>query len=404
MTFRKQILSAVLCLCLFYTVMPVGIRTVTAVSTQANETVSGKSITAWKIGDTTFNIGGKKGSKKYQTTYKDRGYQTVVSVDGGVKQKNPSNLISSGLRLDVYLKIENDNYVKIQYTITNNGARSHTVRVGSQADVMIDNNDKAPIWADTNGGNTLVMSGSPKNDYAFKLVATTCDTLWYGVFHERYENCFTNKENRSPENVYKEDSGLAYSWNVDVAPGETWIRCVLIGTGGTEEMEVTPPAIPEPEVVKPDPSVELVTDEVYFTEEDAIPEQAVWRGWRYVKSYSGSLSITGIPSDSGTPGTYTVTYAAKSNNKIASATLKVKILPKPAVLSQTVVTDANGFTLASIMEYTGSSTWTETGFVYGVISKPTLSQNDGTLKTSSAISSKGGKLSAAVKKATLRTA
>ena len=402
MTFRKRFLSAVLCLCLLYTVVPpVLLEAASDDGSQANETISGTSITAQKTGDTSFNIHGKNKAEEYQTTYRDVGYQTIASVDGGIKQKNPSNLIAAGLRLDVDLKIENDNYIKVLYTLTNSGAKSHTVKVGSQADVMIDNNDKAPIWAETDGGNTLIMSGSPKNNYAFKLVATTCDTLWYGSFHKRYENCFTDMADRGPDNIYREDSGLAYSWNATVAPGETWTRCVLIGTGSSEEMEITAPVIPEPEVIIPDPSIELIADEIYYTEGETLPEQAVWRGWRFVKSYKGSLTVTGIPTDSNTPGTYTVAYTTTSNNKTAVATLKVHILPKPAALSKTTVKETGSFSLSATMQYTGGLTWTETGFVYGVISKPTLSQNDGIIQTSKAVSTKGGALSASVAKSNL---
>lgn len=322
-------------------------------------------------------------------------------MDGGTKQKNPSNLIAAGLRLDVDIETENDNYIKVRYTLTNSGVGSHTVNVGSHADVMIDNNDKAPIWAEVPGGNTLNMSGSPKNDYAFKLVATSCDTLWYGIFYESYRNCFTDMTDRGSENMFTKDSGLAYSWNATVAPGEIWTRCVLIGTGSNNEMAIEAPVIPEPEVVIPDPSIELVSNEVYYTEEETLPEQAKWRSLRFVKSYKGNLTVTGIPSDSNTIGVYTVTYKAENSKGTATAELKVNILPKPAALSQAAVTGTGNFTLSAKMEYTGGLNYTETGFVYGVISKPTLAKNDGTVKTSKAVGSKGGALSASVAKSSL---
>lgn len=325
----------------------------------------------------------------------------MACVDGGTKQKNPSNLIAAGLRLDVDIETENDNYIKVRYTLTNSGVGSHTVNVGSHADVMIDNNDKAPIWAEVPGGNTLNMSGSPKNDYAFKLVATSCDTLWYGIFYESYRNCFTDMTDRGSENMFTKDSGLAYSWNATVAPGEIWTRCVLIGTGSNNEMAIEAPVIPEPEVVIPDPSIELVSNEVYYTEEETLPEQAKWRSLRFVKSYKGNLTVTGIPSDSNTIGVYTVTYKAENSKGTATAELKVNILPKPAALSQAAVTGTGNFTLSAKMEYTGGLNYTETGFVYGVISKPTLAKNDGTVKTSKAVGSKGGALSASVAKSSL---
>lgn len=128
-----------------------------------------------------------------------------------------------------------DTYIKVQYTLKNTGAKAHTVRVAGYADVMIDDNDRAPICATEDGGNTLLMTGAPQNDYAFRLVATTCDTVWYGLWSMRIKECFTDLENRGPDYVYSRDSGLAYSWTATVRPGEEWSRYVLIGTGSEEQ-------------------------------------------------------------------------------------------------------------------------------------------------------------------------
>ena len=197
MTFRKRILSSVMCLCLLYTAVPLRAKAAAAGSTQADERVSGASITAWKTG------------------------------------------------------------------------------------------------------------------------ATSCDTLWYGIFYESYRNCFTDMTDRGPENMFTKDSGLAYSWNATVAPGEIWTRCVLIGKGSNNEMAIEAPVTPEPEVVVPDPSIELVSNEVYYTEEETLPEQAEWRGLRFVKSYNGNLTVTGIPSDSNTIGVsflYNLLFKSRADN------------------------------------------------------------------------------------------
>ena len=236
MKIRKRMLGLTLCLCVLCGLLPVAAQaTVTPDSTQENAVIYGSSITAWKTGATTFNVNGVDGGKTYQTTFQDVGYETMVSVTVGANrvrlQRNPSNLIATGLRLDVDLKRQSDNYIMVQYTLTNSGARTCDVKLGGFADVMIDMNDHAPISTEKSDKNTLHMSGKPKNKYAFKLVATGTDTLWYGRFSSRRDNCFTDLANRGPNNVYKEDSALAYSWNARVAPGEVWSRCVLIGTG-----------------------------------------------------------------------------------------------------------------------------------------------------------------------------
>ena len=236
MKIRKRMLGLTLCLCVLCGLLPVAAQaTVTPGSTPENAVIYGSSITAWKTGATTFNVHGVDGGKTYQTTFQDVGYETMVSVtvgaNRGTTQRNPSNLIATGLRLDVDLKRQSDNYIMVQYTLTNSGARTCDVKLGGFADVMIDMNDHAPISTEKSDKNTLHMSGKPKNKYAFKLVATGTDTLWYGRFSHRRDNCFTDLKDRGPKNVYKEDSALAYSWNARVAPGEVWSRCVLIGTG-----------------------------------------------------------------------------------------------------------------------------------------------------------------------------
>ena len=396
----KRLLGTALCLCLCVELLPVTARAAEADSTQEDTVVTGSSIKAWKTGATTFNVHGVDGDKTYQTTFMDVGYETVVSVkvgtSTGIRQRNPSNLIATGLRLDVDLKLHTSNYIMVQYTLKNSGVRTCDVQLGGFADVMIDKNDHAPIYAETKDGDTLLMSGKPKNKYAFKLVAKGTNTLWYGRFSHRRDNCFTDLANRGPNNVYKEDSALAYSWNARVAPGEVWSRCVLIGTGSLKDMNAAAPSFPTPAELIPDPAISLTTNELYLTEGDALPN---WGD--YVASSVGDLTRGGEPTNSDKPGVYTVTYTAESGNKTARAELKVNILPRAAELSRTTVTGTDNFSLSATMNYTGGLTWTETGFVYGVIAKPTLTQNDGVVKTGRAVSAKGGTLNASVPKGSL---
>ena len=390
MIFRKRLLCVTVCLCMIFGMMPA------TAQAEAGESadVSGPTVEAYKIGDTSFNIKGVDGAREYWTTFLDWGYNTAVSVDGGKKRIKPGKLIASGLSIDVTLDKEGGNYVKVQYTLTNTGSKTHTVKVGSYADVMIDDNDRAPIYATEAGGNTLLMTGSPRNDYAFKLVAPTCDTLWYGYYGKCVKKCFTNMENRGPSNVYKKDSGISYSWTATVEPGQTWSRYVLIGTGSAEQMNVGTPTIPQPEEIVPDPEITLNTSELYFTEGESLP--ADWNS--YIASSKGTVTVTGKPASTNTPGTYTVTYTAtnkKGTKKEASLT--VHILQKPAELSQASainVTNTNNFTLTATMLQTGGVNWTETGFVYGALQNPTMTLKDGSVKTASAVNMKNGSIKA----------
>ena len=388
MIFRKRLLCVTVCLCMIFGMMPA------TAQAEAGESadVSGPTVEAYKIGETSFNVKGVDGAREYWTTFLDRGYDTAVSVDGRKTRNRPGRLIASGLSLDVTLDKEGDNYIKVQYTLSNTGSKVHKVKVGSHADVMIDNNDRAPVCATEDYGKTLSMTGSPRNNYAFKLIAPTCDTLWYGHYTKCFNECFTDMKNRGPKNVYSKDSGISYSWTATVEPGQTWSRYVLIGTGSAEQMNVGTPTIPQPEEIVPDPEIILNTSELYLTEGDSLP--ADWNS--YIASSKGTATVTGKPASTNTPGTYTVSYKAVNSKGTASADLKLHVIPKPAALSQTTSTASvtNSFTLTATMLQTGGVNWTETGFVYGALQNPTMTLNDGSMKTASAVNMKNGSIKA----------
>lgn len=389
---KKRLLSIALCLCLICTILPAPTR---ADGAGSNSWISGTTVRAQMTGKTAFNIMGLDGSKDYQTTFRNAGYRTAASVDGGPLQDNAGSLLAPGLKLNVQLEKWRDNFIKVTYTLSNSGAKAHEVKLGSHADVMIDRNDRAPICATETGGNRLSMRGAPKNNYAFKLIADSCSTIWYGFYRNRAENCFTDMINRGPDNIYQGDSGLAYAWNIRISPGGRWTSYVLIGTGSPDQMNnITIPTIPQPEPVIPQPSIALSTSDAYFTEDDKLPD---WK--TYISSSEGKVTITGAPANSKTPGNYSVVYTASNSKGTDSKTLTVHILPKPAELSQTTATRSSGtesFRLSATMTRTGGLTWSETGFVYGALQNPTLTLKDGSVTTTPAVSTKNGRLTASV--------
>ena len=394
---KKRLLSIALCLCLICTILPAPTR---ADGAGGNGWISGTTVMAQMTGKTSFNIRGLDGSKDYQTTFRDAGYRTAASVDGGPLQDNAGSLLAPGLKLNVQLEKWGDNFIKVIYTLSNSGAKAHEVKLGSHADVMIDRNDRAPICATETGGNRLSMRGAPKNNYAFKLIADSCSTIWYGFYRNRAENCFTDMTNRGPDNIYRGDSGLAYAWNIRISPEGTWTSYVLIGTGSPDQMNnITIPTIPQPKPVIPQPSIALSTSDAYFTEDDTLPYD--WH--KYISSSEGDVTITGASIDSKTPGNYPVVYTAANSKGTDSKTLTVHILPKPAELSRTTVTRSSGtesFRLSATMTQTGGLKWTETGFVYGALQNPTLTLKDGSVTTTPAVSAKNGSLTASVTKLT----
>ena len=390
---KKRLLSIALCLCLICTILPAPTR---ADGAGGNDWISGTTVMAQMTGKTSFNIRGLDGSKDYQTTFRNAGYRTAASVDGGPLQDNAGSLLAPGLKLNVQLANEGENFIRVTYTLSNTGAKAHTVKLGTHADVMIDRNDRAPICATETGGNRLSMRGAPKNNYAFKLIADSCSTIWYGFYRNRTENCFTNMTDRGPDNTYRGDSGLAYAWEISISPGGTWTSYVLIGTGNLDQMNnITIPTIPQPKPVIPQPSIALSTNVAYFTEDDTLPSD--WH--KYISSSEGDVTITGAPADSQTPKDYSVVYTAANSKGTAKETLTVHILPKPAELSQTTATRSSGtesFHLSATLNRTGGLKWIETGFVYGALQNPTLTLNDGMVTTTSPVNTKNGRLTASV--------
>ena len=403
MSLKKRLSCAALCLGLLLELLPATALAKAPGTTKVDEKIYGTSIAAWLMGfGYDFEIRGIDGTKTYLATDNIvEGFNTVVSVDDGPAELALSQVLFNNVNLYVDLERYDDHYILAQYTIKNSSSKSHKIQIGSYSHTRLDSNECPSIMAEEAGGKTLRVSGNPANDYVLKLVATSCDTLWYGSFSHLYDNsgCFLDLPDRGPDNVYDRYGGIAYSWTATIDPGETWTRCVLIGLGSEEEMQGETPALPASEDIIPDPSIRLTTDEIYLTEGDTLPD---WRS--FIASAVRRTHISNTLVNTKTPGTYTVTYTAYVTapyEKTATATLKVHILPKPAELSQTTVTGTSSFTLSATMNRTGGLTWTETGFVYGLIASPTLTQNEGTVKTSSAVSSENGKLTVTVAKSRL---
>lgn len=420
-----------------------------------------------------FDIQGRDNGSEIRTTYADTGYRTAIEVDGSkvdVRYQEGATTAAGSLTAETDLSFAyGGRYVKITYTVTNNGSTTQDFQIGSSADVMIGNNDHAEVVGTETG---LSMNGLPKNEYQFQLVAPDCDTLWYGYYTHAYRNMFTDLTDK--ETPYHLDSGMAWSWNGAVAPGATWTRYVLVGVGdlplspaaptlgdidttwtrgetvtvfgtvtgenaadmvyvnfnGTEYSSPVdnegrfsvnvkvPDDIPEGKssftywsgtdeggiskiqsqevTIVAMPQLTLTTHSVTVMEDEVLAD--TWLQ-SFIQSSAGKVTTVPLIIDTGKLGDTIVTYTASNEGFTdATATLTVTVLPQPAALGSTTVSgpEDGPYTLTAAMEYTGGNTWTETGFVYGVIPNPTLSLCDGSVTTSSPVSSKGEQLTATV--------
>ena len=197
-----------------------------------------------------FDIFGLDDGDDIRTTYDGSGYRTVIQVGDSstkteVRYREGPTSASNSLEAETNLSFtSNGRYVMVTYTVKNNGSTTQTFRIGTSADVMIGANDRARVSRTSNG---LKMEGSwlgfnLLNAYNFYLVAPTCDTLWYGYYADAYENVFND---RTDGGTYRKDSGMAWSWNGTVDPGDTWTRYVLIGAGDIPEWDGDQPRLAE---------------------------------------------------------------------------------------------------------------------------------------------------------------
>ena len=203
-----------------------------------------KAITmnAYPMTDSNFNIWGDS----VQTTYSDRGYFSVLNVNG--TEANIKNCSGSLNGVSVQTKlsyISNGNYVKISFEATNTSGSAKTIGIATYADIQIANNDYAPI-TNLSGNRGFTMTDETKYTFTFlgrnSYGVTDVDTYWFGQYQIREENKWNNSQtfDYGSESSRKGDSGMAFSWkNRTIQNGEKLIFSVAIGIGTLN----TPPTI-----------------------------------------------------------------------------------------------------------------------------------------------------------------
>lgn len=203
-----------------------------------------KAITmnAYPMTDSNFNIWGDS----VQTTYSDKGYFSVLNVNG--TEANIKNCSGSLNGVSVQTKlsyISNGNYVKISFEATNTSGSAKTIGIATYADIQIANNDYAPI-TNLSGNRGFTMTDGTKYTFTFLGInsygVTDVDTYWFGQYQIREENKWNNSQtfDYGSESERKGDSGMAFSWkNRTIQNEEKLIFSVAIGIGTLN----TPPTI-----------------------------------------------------------------------------------------------------------------------------------------------------------------
>lgn len=209
-------------------------------------------------GSWSFNVRGMPGS--FKTTYSDNGYHTylritdsevnnaaassgvqLVSLPNGVVKKDINGVTGFDLKQTLSLTNE-DRYVKIQYTLTNNTGKDKYIALGSGSDIQIVGNDRAPIYRTDTGIRMAESEATTSRQFNFvcekSYGVTDVDSLYYGAYGNYPANMFSGV--KTTGSVIGIDSGMSFGWvNRLIRDGETKTYSVLLGIGNA----ATPPQL-----------------------------------------------------------------------------------------------------------------------------------------------------------------
>lgn len=320
---------------------------------------------------TSFDIQGKDNGVYIKTTFSNLGYETVAKVNESIIKFGTTKSdvsLGSGLYADVDLKlVSGGRYLQITYIVRNTGTTTQSFQIGSNADVMINKNDRAPI----KGAGLGRLTMTDGENYQFNLIAPEVSTLWYGSYSARSSNNYANmfgKADMSSGAVFLGDSGLAYSWDASIAAGQTWKKSALIGVGKLAE---SPKFIVEPTLSTTQTSVKAAVDISGTLESDSNctvyaaldngAEFEIYKG--AAQAFSGTITIPenissgpsniriwAISDDGGTSQFYTRTITIAAPAKITLTTDSIDIL------EDTVISDYTAYFKKYVSSYIGTVT------------------------------------------------
>lgn len=190
------------------------------------------------------DIKGMDDDKFYGSTYSDGGYQAAIKVGD-----NAATNVYDGLKVDdVQVNtsvLQSGAMARVVYQVYNSGATAQTFSLGTYADVMIGENDQAPVQAiktddgktvgivmrDGEGGQLYVMFGLGVAG------SSLIDDYWFGEYnHNSSANQIVGNYETGFSGYMEEngayDSGMGWCWkNRTIEPGQTLVYSFLVGIG-----------------------------------------------------------------------------------------------------------------------------------------------------------------------------
>ena len=236
----------------------ISIRSISS-STPYGYALVGNTLLYYKQESNSIDFQGVFNGLYYGSTYADGGYRVAMQVNGNSPSEmdclNGSTLDGVTFKASVEPQGE---LARICYSITNTTNEDVVVSLGTHADVMIGNNDRAPIsrrvdtagntygitMKDGNGAQLCVLFGSGLSG------VTSVNDYWFGYYYLN-NDAYSMVGNYSSGSNYMEengsyDSGMGWCWKDRTIGAEsTIVFSYLIGVGEvnlepSSSFEVTP--------------------------------------------------------------------------------------------------------------------------------------------------------------------
>ena len=219
----------------------------------------GNTMLYYRQTSSSIDVQGYYNGLYYGSTYGNGGYRVAMQVNDGTASQvdclNGSTLGGVSFRASIEPQGE---LARVCYSITNTNNEDVVVSLGTHADVMIGNNDRAPIsrrvdtigntygvtMKDGNGAQLCVLFGSGLAG------VTSISDYWFGYYYlnsDAYQMVgnYSSGDNYMQENG-SYDSGMGWCWkNRTIPAGSTIVFSYLIGVGDVNlepnsSFEVTP--------------------------------------------------------------------------------------------------------------------------------------------------------------------
>lgn len=198
--------------------------------------------------ESAIDLIGQFGNQFYSSTFSNDGYSSAMKVgsNDAVSINSSSETTSYGVTVKINV-VEYNGLAQFQYSVTNTNATEKVISLGSYADVMIGDNDKAPIVRKNYlDGDTYGLQMKHRNEEITSSLVllfgkgmdgvTPVDDYWFGNYGANSNpNEIVGKYQQSTNWKVENgnyDSALGWCWKERVLPpNSTTVYSVLIGVG-----------------------------------------------------------------------------------------------------------------------------------------------------------------------------